>query len=211
MGLRLRLLLIRDCISFGALLSVFYLPDPYGVITLLLALAVVAPRFQKAIRETSELQPKEKHIYVVFNVALVGVLIGLLSRWALRHPNSRASAIALAAGLALTLIFFITVRQVYGTWPPKWMRSDQPKFIFVVACVTLLALACEWLLHLASQQASAFSHGLVNFVPPFLLIGLMYFLVLRLRERFFPTLTWIRMLAIMFVFACMFIAVVVSL
>jgi len=211
MGQRLRLLLLRDCIFFGALISVFYLPDPYGIVVLLLALAVAAPRFQKVIHETPQLQPKEKHVYVGFNVAWLVVLVGLLGRWALRHPNSRAPAIALAAAGALVLTLFITIRRVYGSWPPRLLQTEQAKFGFVVGSVTLLALASEWLFQVAQQRAVTSADRLINLVSPILLLGLMYFVVLRQRRHFFPTLTWVRMLAVMFAFACVFVGVVLSL
>ena len=211
MGQRLRLLLIRDCVFLVALISVFYLPDPYGIIVLLVVLAVAAPRFQKTIRDAPELPRNEKHIYAGFNIVWVLVLVGLLWKWARQHPNSRAWVIASAATAALILIFFVTIRQVYGSWPPRALRSEQAKFAFVVGSLTLLALACAWLFRPVEQRAVTSADSLVKLVPPFLLLGVMYFVVLRQRRQFFPTLHWIRMLVIMLAFACVFIAVVARL
>jgi hypothetical protein len=210
MGKRLRLFVIRDCVTLAALISFFYLPDPYGPIILLIVLAGIA-RVQKAICDTPEFQPREKHVYVALSAGWIAILLVLLAHWARQHANnSRVLAVASAAAITLLLIFLMTVKQLYRSWPPSWLKSERSKLTFVVGSVTLLALACQWLFYLGAHTTSVSYSPILNLLPPFLVLGLMYVVVLRQRKQLFPNVPASRIAMIMFAFACLFVAVVSS-
>jgi hypothetical protein len=206
----LHLLLIRDGVYFAALLSVFLLPDPYGVLLLVFVLAVAAPRFEKAIRESgSELKQTEKHIYLGANVIWIGILLSLLIRWAVRHNSKTAWLITGLAVTALLIVFLVNATNLYRR--TFYFSNDTVKLFFVFGCVTLLALASQWLFNIGSHHEPILSNPVSRLAAPILLLGLLYFFVLRRRRIFFPNVSWLTISIMIVVFLSVFIAVLLRL
>jgi hypothetical protein len=91
-----------------------------------------------------------------------------------------------------------------------YFSSETARLVFIIGSVTLLALACAWLFRIPAHKTFASSHATLNLIPLFLLIGLMYIAVLRQRKQFFSSVPALTIVLIMFVFACLFVVVVLS-
>jgi hypothetical protein len=208
-SLTLRLLLLRGLICFLSILALFLLPEPYGVIILIIALYTF-PRFTNRIRQSGEeLRLTEKHIYLSANVVWAGVLLALLAHWALRLNNRTASLIAVVTACAILIVFLVNGVNLYQTRP--YGLNDKAKLVFLVACITLFIAALEWLLHFGSQGKLTASSPALDRVSAMLLLGFTYFCLLLNRRRLFPSVSWFLISVTVFIFACLFMGLLVAL
>jgi hypothetical protein len=111
---KLRVMLVRDSISFILLLGFFYVPGSYGGVVLVVACLAVTKFFWKSIRGNPvKLERSDRHIYFAVNVAYLLVLLALLIAWAARHPNSAAWYIAGVGVIGLLVAGSISANMIY--------------------------------------------------------------------------------------------------
>jgi hypothetical protein len=110
---KLRVLVIRDCLSSAALTGYFFLPKDYGIIAILVSVVIMRVAGKKLKGVTTKLQPPQKRIYFAVHIGSV-CLDALILLWILLHISPPAIAMG-SLGIIVLLAFSLYVYEsIYG-------------------------------------------------------------------------------------------------
>ena len=111
---KLRILLVRDCLSSGALTAYFFLPQDYGIIAVLVSLVIIRVAGKKLKGTTTKLEIPQKRVYFVVSVSVLLVWMLLILLWIILHISPPAIAMG-SLGIIVLLAFSLYVYEsVYG-------------------------------------------------------------------------------------------------
>lgn len=204
---KLCLLLIRDGVYFVVTLGFFFLPEPYGVGLLLVALLIIIPALGRAIRSRAdEVGQSDRQIQLAVSGAYVCIYILLLIRWASRQANSRAWLIAGSAAMALVVYFIVSAASLYGRGR-LWQGGSTTKQLWLFVSAAFAIAMIEWMAFSRLHWHTWFS-VVANLIPAILFAGILYVSVVRRRNRQ-PGVPWfgivIMVLALIFMLISMWL------
>jgi hypothetical protein len=111
---KLRLLLIRDTVSFVALTAYFFIPSDYSMIAILLGVGALWLAGKKLKGVTTMLEPPQKRIYFASTCVFMLLWLGLLLSWIIRHSSPPAWAMGSLGIVVLLVLWYAAYDQVYG-------------------------------------------------------------------------------------------------
>ncbi len=111
---KLRVLLIRDCLSSAALTAYFFLPQDYGIIAVLVSIVIMRVAGKKLKGTTTKLEAPQKRVYFVVSISVLLVWMLLIVLWIIRHISPAAVAMG-SLGMIVLLAFSLYVcESIYG-------------------------------------------------------------------------------------------------
>jgi hypothetical protein len=112
---KLKLLIIRDLVSFVALALCFFIPAPLGFLPMVASVWLVARPIRKRLEDSdAKLRPAQKRTYFATTFAYFATLLGLLLSWIIRHAGPPAWTIGSVGILFLLAYLYSSYDTVYG-------------------------------------------------------------------------------------------------
>jgi hypothetical protein len=114
---KLRLLLIRDTVSFAAMTAYFFIPGDYSMAAILLGVGALWLAGKKLKGVTTKLEASQKRIYFASTCVFMTLWLGLLLSWIIRHSSPPAWAMGSLGIIVLLVLWYAAYEQVYGASP----------------------------------------------------------------------------------------------
>jgi hypothetical protein len=111
---KLRLLLIRDCLSSAAITGYFFVPTEYGVIPVLISIIIMRVAGKRLKGNTTRLETPQKRIYFAVSISVLLLWMLFILLWIFRHISAPAIAMG-ATGIIVLLAFSLYIYEsIYG-------------------------------------------------------------------------------------------------
>ena len=111
---KLRVLLIRDCLSSAALTAYFFLPQDYGIIAVLASIIIMRVAGKKLKGTSAKLEAPQKRTYFIVSVSVLVFWMLLILLWIVRQISAPAIAMG-SLGVIVLLAFSLYVYEsIYG-------------------------------------------------------------------------------------------------